>query len=134
MTESKFRLGQQHPDEYRRDLNPHATEGHNYGTIGTGPIKDARTAYEVKDVHRRLQQFSDAELKQIPVLSSGTRLEQGAVYVDLKDTSCKEIKALGNMEAGPDNWYVPKSEVDYQLWNRLIGVENPERRGEADER
>jgi hypothetical protein len=37
------------------------------------------------------------------------------------------------MEVGPDNWYVPKSEVDYQLWNRLIGVTSPERLGDADE-
>jgi hypothetical protein len=37
------------------------------------------------------------------------------------------------MEAGPENWYVPKSEIDYQLWNLLIGVDNPERLGRADE-
>ena len=35
--------------------------------------------------------------------------------------------------AGPANWYVPKTEVDYQLWNRLIGVHNPERLGLAGE-
>jgi len=40
---------------------------------------------------------------------------------------------MGSMEAGSDNWYVPKTEVDYQLWNRLTGVQNPERLGEANE-
>jgi hypothetical protein len=29
---------------------------------------------------------------------------------------------------------VPKSAVGYQLWNRLIGVRNPERIGQASER
>jgi len=33
--------------------------------------------------------------------------------------------------AGSDNWYVPKTEVDYQLWNRLTGVQNPEQAGRA---
>lgn len=40
---------------------------------------------------------------------------------------------MGGMEATDNNWYVPKSEVSYQLWNRLIGVQNPERLGEASE-
>ena len=40
----------------------------------------------------------------------------------------------GDQEATAESRYVPKSEVDYQLWNRLIGVDNPERTGEADER
>jgi hypothetical protein len=30
------------------------------------------------------------------------------------------------MEAGPDAWYVAKSDIDYLLWNRLLGVTNPE--------
>jgi hypothetical protein len=37
------------------------------------------------------------------------------------------------MQAGANDRYVPKSEVDYQLWNRLIGIDNPERLGEADD-
>ena len=34
------------------------------------------------------------------------------------------------MSVDETNFIVPKSEVSYQLWNRLIGVENPERTGE----
>jgi len=67
------------------------------------------------------------------VLPQGSRLEQGAKYIDLKDPERKEFTAMGSMEAGSDNWYVPKTEVDYQLWNRLTGVQNPERLGEANE-
>ena len=31
------------------------------------------------------------------------------------------------MVATPEHWYVPKDAVDYELWNRLVGVSNPER-------
>ncbi|HVG00957.1 MAG TPA: hypothetical protein VND68_14045 [Chloroflexia bacterium] len=63
----------------------------------------------------------------------GSRLEQNATYIDLRTHDREEFTARGDMEAGPENWYVPKTEVDYQLWNRLIGVRNPERTGEADD-
>jgi len=82
-------------------------------------------ASEIKDLHSVLQDYTNAELKQIPVLLQGSRLEQGAKYIDLKDPERKEFTAKA--EAGSDNWYVPKTEVDYQLWNRLTGVQNPER-------
>ena len=72
-------------------------------------------------------------VKQIPILPRGSRLEQGATYTDLRDPEPREFTATGDMQAGPGNWYVPKSAVDYQLWNRLIGVEDPERLGRADE-
>ena len=64
-------------------------------------------------------------------MPEGSRLEQGATYIDLAQDEPKEFTALGNMEAGPQNCYVLKSAVDYSLWNRLIGVENPERLGTA---
>ncbi len=55
------------------------------------------------------------------------------MYVDLQDQSLSEFKARGDMVAGPENRYVPKSEVGYQLWNRLIGVAEPGRLGDADD-
>ena len=77
--------------------------------------------------------FTDDELKRIPILPQGSRLEQGATCVDLQDSQLAEFTATGAMEATPGHWYVPKSEVDYQLWNRLIGITNPERLGDADD-
>lgn len=133
MTEKQFRPGEQHPEEWRRDLNPDAKAGQNNELTDTRALSDMPTAYEVKGVHRQFHGFSDDELKRIPILRPGTRLEQGAVYVDLQDEMLREFKATGDMETGPNDWYVPKSEVDYQLWNRLIGVTNPERLGDADE-
>ena len=123
-----------HPDEYQADLNPNLMAGQNTGSVGDHPEKDAQTAYDVKDVHRRMRGFSDDELKQIPVVPTGSRLEQGATYLDLLNPGQGEITAQGNMEAGSNTCYVPKSEVDYQLWNRLRGVEDPERVGQGDDR
>jgi hypothetical protein len=119
--------GEQHPEEWRGDLNPDALAGQNVGPSSAEDEKVARMAYDVKELHRRLRGFTDDQLRQIPVLARGTRLEQGATYVDLNDPDAREFTATGEMEAGRDNWYVPKSEVDYQLWNRLTGVENPDR-------
>jgi hypothetical protein len=133
MTEKQFQPGTQHPDEWRDDLNPNAQAGQNNERTDAEHLKEAATAYEIKDIHRQFHGFSDDELKRIPLLPAGSRLEQGAIYVDLQDPQLREIKAVGNMKAGSDNWYVPKSEVDYQLWNRLIGITNPERLGDADE-
>jgi hypothetical protein len=74
------------------------------------------------------------KLKQLPVLPPGSRLQQGATYIDLRAPKPTEFTARGDEEANPDHWYVPKSAVDYQLRNRLIGVRNPERLGMAGER
>lgn len=133
MSDPQFRPGSQHPDEWRQDLNPEAEAGQNQGPTERQLAGDVTTAYDLKAVQQRLTSFADDELKRIPILETGSRLQQGAVYIDLRAPQPREFKATGNMEAGPDNWYVPKSEVDYQLWNRLIGVQNPERLGQADE-
>jgi hypothetical protein len=122
--------GTQHPEEWRHDLNPDSMAGQNLGAAGPHPEKRARTAYDLKPLHAQLRDLSDEELKRIRVLASGTRLEQGATYIDLHEPSRGEFTATGGMVAGPDNWYVAKSTVDYELWNRLIGVRNPERLGE----
>jgi hypothetical protein len=84
----------------------------------------------VKTLHNRLNGYSDDELKGIPIMPRGSRLEQGATYINLRDDKPQEFRAMGNMVAEKNKWYVPKSEVDYMLWNRLIGVDNPERTGE----
>ncbi len=122
-----------HPEEYQDDLNPNAMAGQNIGVGETAPFREARTAFDVKGAHRRLNALADDDLKEIRILPEGSRLEQGATYLDLKDLDRGEFTATGDMEAGRDNWYVAKKDVHYNLWNLLIGVDNPERLGEADE-
>jgi hypothetical protein len=101
--------------------------GQNLGAADSQTEPRAPTAYELKAVHRQLADLSDEALKRIRILPTGARLEQGATYFDLKAPTHGVVTARGDMEAGPHNWYVAKSDTDYQLWNRLVGVTNPER-------
>ncbi len=125
-------MPKQRPRELDNDLNPNPEAGQNHGIQSDGQI--GPSAYDVKEMHRLWNGLSDADLKQLPGLPEGTRLEQGAVYFDLNDPNRGEVKALGNMEAGPQNRFVAKSAVPYPLWNALIGVESPERLNVGDER
>jgi hypothetical protein len=62
------------------------------------------------------------ECPQSPDLNLGT-------YIDLIAATPREFTATGSMEAGRGHRYVPKSEVPYELCNRLIGVKNVIRTG-----
>lgn len=134
MTEKVGKPTDAKPDEWQKDLNPKAMAGNNHGLEGDHPEKTGatRNAHEIKDLHRMLSDFSDDELKQISVLPPGTRLEQGATYLDLSEADPKPFTAMGAMEADENNSYVAKTAVDYELWNRLTGVTNPERLNEAN--
>jgi hypothetical protein len=92
------------------------------------PAKEqARTAYDVKEAHRQLVDWTEDELKQVPLLPSGARLEQGATYVDLRDPARREFTATGEMQVPPDGLYVPQSQVDRRTWFRLLGLRTAER-------
>ena len=114
-------------EQYDADLRPGHGAGVNDGIAAPHPEKDGATAYDHKGAHDRLGSFTDDDLKQITVVPEGSRLEQGATYLDLMDPEGKEFTALGGQVAGPDHLYVAKSEVDYEIWNRLRGVDDPER-------
>ena len=124
MPEIRRNVGQQIPEEFRRDLYPHPMAGQNYGDANPHPEQTGPTAYDVKAANRRLQDFTDDELKKIPIMPPGSRLEQGATYIDLRapGETCREFTATGNMAADLDHWYVPKEAVGYPLWNRLISA------------
>jgi len=128
MTQRVYDPSTKHPPEYQKDLNPDAAAGINYGNVGPHPERDnPRTAFDVKEAHRLLDGFTDDLLKQIPILPAGSRLEQDATYLDLADRA--EFKVTSSMSARPGSLLVPKSEVDYTLWNRLRGVDDPARTG-----
>lgn len=100
MTQKVYDPGDKHPSEYQQDMNPDAAAGINYGRVGPHPEKDnPRTAYDVKRAHRLLHEFTDDQLKQLPVMPPGSRLEQDATYIDLADPDRKEFKATAGMEA-----------------------------------
>jgi len=130
MTQKVYDPAEKHPPEVLKDLNPQGAAGINYGNVGPHPERNnPRTAHDVKGAYPLLNEFTDDQLKQVPIMPAGSRLEQDAAYIDLADPGRKEFKALGSMEAGPDQLLVPKAEVDYQLWNRLRGVTDPARTG-----
>ena len=122
----------QHPQEVEADLNPARGAGQNVGERSSEPEQSLGSAYDVKAAHRAFrEQFEDDELRQIPILREGQRLQQGATYVDLTDPERREFRATGEMSAEPSRWYVPKDRVPYPIWNRLIGVRDPDRLDEA---
>jgi hypothetical protein len=90
-------------------------------------LNNPRTAHDIKELHDLLSGFRDDELKRIPVLPPGSRLEQGATYLDLADAERAEFTATGDLQVLANEWIVPKSAVDYPLWNRLRGLNNPQR-------
>jgi len=85
------------------------------------------TAYDIEEAPQLLRDYSDDELRRIPILPEGTRLEEGAVYLDLRDPARCPFTATDGMTAGAHHYYVPKARIEYPLWNRLIGVTDPAR-------
>lgn len=97
---------------------------------GARPAKEPpRTAFDVKEAHRQLVGWTEEELRQIPLLPAGVRLDEGATYVDLRDPARREFAATGEMAVPADGLYVPKSEVDHKTWVRLLGLRTAERIG-----
>ena len=117
-------------DQWQEDLNPNPTAGQNDGMETTDEGRYDRTAYDIEELRNKLSDFDEDELQRIPVLKPGSRLKQGATYINLNDPKREEYTGMADMSADETNFIVPKSEVGYQLWNRLTGVENPERTGE----
>jgi hypothetical protein len=116
--EAKPQAEQKHPDEWNRDLNPDQLAGQNIGAATESRERALRTAYDVKPVHRALRELNDDELKQIPIVEAGKRLQQGATYLDLERGA---FTATGEMSVGAEQTVIPKDGVHYETWNRLVG-------------
>jgi hypothetical protein len=125
-------LQHRHPREWEGDLNPDHGAGQNLGAAASEGERDVRTAYDYKEVHALLNEFRDDELRKIPILPEGQRLRQGGTYLDLGETHPHAFTAMGGDSAGPNNYYVAKTEVPYTLWNRLTGKEKPGQEHEGE--
>lgn len=108
-------------DQYQHDLNPDPTAGFNIGAAGEKPGRFERTAADISDLPAPMSDYSSDDLKRIPVLKPGTRLEQGAKYINLKDPARKEFAGMAADAVDEGDYIVPKSEVGYDLWNQLVG-------------
>jgi hypothetical protein len=127
MADRKPQLDQEPRDDFDRELHPHHLEGQNIGPVAEEAHRPRRTAFDVKPMHRCLRDWPDDELKEIPVLEEGTPLQQGATYLNLRDSPRDEITARGGMRAGAGDCFIPKDEVPYPTWNRLRGITDPAR-------
>lgn len=126
-----FRPEHLQDNTYSTDLNPQPMAGINDANNDMRAQMSGTTAYDLKEVHEMLPDLSSDELRELVILAEGTRLQEGAKYIDLRSLEQGEILRRNFMEAGPDNLYVAKSGMDYQLYNRLRGVTEPERVGDT---
>jgi len=111
-------------EDFDRDLRPNS-QPEDLAELDDENLREA--AYNNKDIVNAYPQLTKDELKRLIILPEGTGLEQGSTYYDLKDRLRGEFTAANGNSAGPENWYIAKSQVDYPLWNRITGIENSER-------
>ena len=116
---------QRHPDEWHRDLNPDHLAGQNAGQASDARVTEEGTAFHLRKRGAHFEGLDDEQLKGVPVVAEGERLQQGATYVDLRAQPRHEFTARGDMEATSGHAYVAKDRVPYEIWNRLIGEEKP---------
>jgi hypothetical protein len=119
------------PDEFVQDLTADNLAGENHG-MNNPPVRNAQTAAEFKQMHSvTLADLTNDELENISLVPEGTRLQQGAKYIDLHHLEQGEFTATSEMTASPANAYVSKKDTDYILWNRLNQVDTPARLDES---
>lgn len=96
----------------------HAARGRNHGTDARQPRRAPTEAPSRAQAScSRLRDFNDTDLKHIPTLATGTRLQQDGTYIDLNaGPTPPEFTATGEMTAGPENCYVDKRLVAYEIW------------------
>lgn len=105
-------------DRFDRDLHEDDRAGQHGGAL---PRREY-TAFDVKALHETMPDFTNDELKRIPILAHGERLEQGGIYLDLSDRAQGVFVAQGSLEAQDPHLYVPKADCDFAIWDKLTGV------------
>ena len=82
---------------------------------------ESSLAVDDKRLHNQLPELSDSELAQLPVLQTGTRLDQGGSYLDLNRLGSGAFRALAGHEVSGNERIVSKRDTPYDIWNRLVG-------------
>jgi hypothetical protein len=122
---------EKHPPEWRTDLNPERMEGQNIGASSKHNDSLTPTAADIGVLAGRLTGFTRDELSQIPIVPAGTKLKQGAVYLDMRIPSPVPFTATADITATEMNYYAPKAQIPYELWNRLVAALGPATMGEG---
>lgn len=118
-------------DDFEADLRPDNFAGANDGLLSE-PTDIGLRASDIKEMHDKLADLTDDELRNIVIVPLGERLEQGAKYIDLQHLENGEFVATADMISDEGHYYVPKKQTDYVLWNRLNQVDNPARLDESE--
>jgi hypothetical protein len=114
------------PDEFARDIGQQTPERVRQQHL------DAGNAESDKEVGNILPDLTDDELSRLSILEPGTPLEQGSVYLNLKERQKGPFKAIGGQEVSSDDKIIAKSMTDYEMWNIIAGrddeptIERPE--------
>jgi hypothetical protein len=109
----------------QQDLNPGHLAGQNIGPPADELGLSHVTAFHLRKRGRPVGGLDDEELKQVPLVPVGSRLQQGATYVNLAGDSWQEFTATAEITASSGDAYAPKDQVPYEIWNRLIGEAKP---------
>ena len=104
-----------------------ASKGRNIGKSTGHGRDDTRYAADARELHVVLTEFSPDELREIPLVSAGTPLTEGATYVSLNDPGRNPFAAHKGVRAESGDYLVPKAEVSDSVWSKLIAVDKPER-------
>jgi hypothetical protein len=124
MSQDKPQTHEKHPSPWQEDLEPDHLAGQNLGVQGNG---ETITAADIEELARELDGFTLDELRQIPIVRTGARLQQGATYLDLRDPQGEAFTATGDMTVEDDDWFVPEAATPDRFWNRLLGLSGPQR-------
>jgi hypothetical protein len=128
MANQKPQTRHKHPPEWEQDLNPDHMGGQNVQPDSPADDPQRRTARDVKELGIELEGvFTDSELREIPLVAEGARLEVGATYLDLASPASQPFTASDKMVAAPGSLLVRHSEVPTMYWNRLVGHRDVER-------
>jgi len=104
------------------DLTANDRAGVNHGMEGQHPEWEGRPGSSIKELHTRLADLTNDELKQLTILPEGSRLKQGTKYLDLEHLEQGEFVATAQMSVQPGQKIIAKHDTPYLLWDRLLGV------------
>lgn len=108
-------------ESFAEDLAPETPD-----SIRQAQLDQVESASDRKDVINLLSEFNQGDLSRLEILETGTPLEQGATYLDLKDRERGPFKAIGGQVVEDADRIVAKKTTDYELWNQLTSDREPE--------
>lgn len=108
------------------DLTANDRAGMSHGMEGQHPEWEGQSGASIKELHTRLADLTNDQLEQLTILPEGSRLKQGAKYLDLKHLDQGEFVATAGMSVEPGRQLIAKHDTDYLLWDQLSGVAEEE--------